>query len=147
MLCPKRCIGFVVCDPTLSALPCYADYTCYSEIHYTVIPISTRWGVSALTAAGRMGDRYEGGDNDAQQPEFKIYVGGLSFNSTKESISEAFSVAGKVTNVQLVLDKETGRLKGYGFVSFEDDKAYQYALDKVLLKRHIARLVFWNTPG
>lgn len=94
-----------------------------------------------------MGDRQAPATDDMERPEYKIYVGGLSFDSTKESISQAFSVAGEVTNVQLVYDRETQRLKGYGFVTFADEKAYLYALEKVLPRtRVVARLASASAP-
>lgn len=61
----------------------------------------------------------------------KIYVGGLNFSATKDDIYDVFSEAGKVINIQLVVDHETQRSKGYAFVSFADEDAYLYALRKV----------------
>jgi RNA recognition motif-containing protein len=45
-----------------------------------------------------------------------IYVGNLSFDVTSESVEEIFAEYGKVTRVQLPTDRETGRLRGFGFV-------------------------------
>ncbi|KAG2446716.1 hypothetical protein HYH02_008281 [Chlamydomonas schloesseri] len=61
----------------------------------------------------------------------KIYVGGLNFSATKDDIYDVFSEAGKVINIQLVVDHETQRSKGYAFVTFADEDAYLYALRKM----------------
>ena len=45
-----------------------------------------------------------------------IYVGNLPFNATLERIQELFSSYGSVENVNLITDRETGRLRGFGFV-------------------------------
>jgi RNA recognition motif-containing protein len=46
-----------------------------------------------------------------------IYVGNLPFNATAEAIRELFSSYGTVENVNLITDRETGRLRGFGFVA------------------------------
>ena len=46
----------------------------------------------------------------------RIYVGNLSFNSTTESVRELFRAHGEVVDVHLVMDRETGRPRGFGFV-------------------------------
>ncbi len=45
-----------------------------------------------------------------------IYVGNLPFSTTEEEIRNLFSVYGTVDNVSLITDRETGRLRGFGFV-------------------------------
>jgi RNA recognition motif-containing protein len=50
-----------------------------------------------------------------------IYVGNLSYQATKEDITEVFSEYGKVKRVQLPTDRETGRLRGFAFVDLEED--------------------------
>lgn len=45
-----------------------------------------------------------------------IYIGNLPFSATEESIQELFSVYGTVDSVKLITDRETGRLRGFGFV-------------------------------
>jgi len=46
-----------------------------------------------------------------------IYVGNLPFSATSEAIEKLFSTYGVVENVNLIKDRETGRLRGFGFVS------------------------------
>jgi RNA recognition motif-containing protein len=45
-----------------------------------------------------------------------IYVGNLPFNATAETIQKLFSAYGTVETVNLITDRETGRLRGFGFV-------------------------------
>jgi len=50
----------------------------------------------------------------------KLFIGGLPGTVTSESMREFFSQFGKVIDSTVMLDRETGRSKGFGFVSFED---------------------------
>ena len=45
-----------------------------------------------------------------------IYVGNLPFSTTEDEIRELFSAYGMVERVNLIIDRETGRLRGFGFV-------------------------------
>jgi RNA recognition motif-containing protein len=47
----------------------------------------------------------------------RLYVGNLSFNSTNDSIREAFAQHGTVTDVHVVMDRDTGRSRGFAFVT------------------------------
>lgn len=50
----------------------------------------------------------------------KLFIGGLAATVTSESMREFFSQFGKVIDSTVMLDRETGRSKGFGFISFED---------------------------
>jgi cold-inducible RNA-binding protein len=50
----------------------------------------------------------------------KLFVGGLSWNTTDEGLREAFSRFGSVVEAKVVTDRETGRSRGFGFVSYQD---------------------------
>ena len=50
----------------------------------------------------------------------KLYVGNLSFSSTENDIRDHFSAYGEVLSVNLITDRETGRLRGFGFVEMDD---------------------------
>ena len=52
-----------------------------------------------------------------------IFVGNLAFNTTEEQLHQAFSEIGRVLNVRLVTDIETGKPRGFAFVEFEDPQA------------------------
>jgi cleavage stimulation factor subunit 2 len=48
-----------------------------------------------------------------------IFVGNLNFNTTEEQLHQIFSEVGRVVNVRMVLDPETGKMRGFAFVEFE----------------------------
>jgi len=50
----------------------------------------------------------------------KIYVGNLPFSATESQVKDLFSKHGNVQSVALIMDKETGRPRGFGFVEIED---------------------------
>ena len=47
----------------------------------------------------------------------RLYVGNLSYNSTSDSIRAAFSECGEVTDVHVVMDRDSGRPRGFAFVT------------------------------
>ena len=51
----------------------------------------------------------------------KLYVGNLSYSVTSESLSQVFSAYGKVVSSDVIMDRETGRSKGFGFVEMSTD--------------------------
>ncbi len=58
----------------------------------------------------------------------KLYVGNLSYSTTSEGLQAAFEKAGKVVSAIVMMDKMTGRSRGFGFVEMEDADA-QAAID------------------
>jgi len=61
----------------------------------------------------------------------KIYVGNLSFNSSDNELAAVFAEHGEVVSAKVVLDRETGRSRGFGFVEMSDDNAAMQAIDAV----------------
>ena len=61
----------------------------------------------------------------------KIYVGNLSFSVTDDELNQAFASFGSVTSARVVMDRMTGRSKGFGFVEIEDDGAADEAINKM----------------
>lgn len=59
----------------------------------------------------------------------KLYVGGLSYNTTEDSLREAFSQAGTVESAAVITDRMTGRSKGFGFVEMATDEEAQAAIE------------------
>jgi len=49
-----------------------------------------------------------------------IYVGNLPFSATEAAVKELFEEYGPVNSVNLITDRDTGRLRGFGFVEMED---------------------------
>ena len=61
--------------------------------------------------------------------EAKIFVGGLPWALDSEDLREAFQEFGQVTEANVVYDRETGRSRGFGFVSFAEPEQAQKALE------------------
>ena len=59
----------------------------------------------------------------------KLYVGGVPYSSTDESLRAAFAQAGEVTSANIIMDRMTGRSKGFGFVEMSDDASAQAAIE------------------
>ena len=59
----------------------------------------------------------------------KLFVGGISWGTTDQGLRDAFSQAGMVASAQVIIDKMTGRSKGFGFVEMETDAEAQAAID------------------
>ena len=59
----------------------------------------------------------------------KLYVGGLAYSSTEDSVRDYFSQAGSVASVAIINDKMTGRSKGFGFVEMSSDEEAQKAIE------------------
>jgi len=58
----------------------------------------------------------------------RLFVGNLPFSMTEDSLKALFETAGPVAFVRIVIDRETGRPKGFGFVEFERPEAAATAL-------------------
>jgi len=59
----------------------------------------------------------------------KLYVGGLPYATTDAELKDAFSQAGSVVSAVVIMDKMTGRSKGFGFVEMSSDEEAQKAID------------------
>ena len=60
---------------------------------------------------------------------FRIFVGNLSYDVADGDLREAFSAFGDVVFFRVILDRETGKSRGFGFVEFKEESAGQKALD------------------
>jgi cold-inducible RNA-binding protein len=58
----------------------------------------------------------------------KLFVGGLSWNTSDESLRSSFASYGEVTDAKVVTDRETGRSRGFGFVTFAQEADAQSAI-------------------
>ena len=58
----------------------------------------------------------------------KIYVGNLPWRATDAQLSQLFGAHGDVSEAKIVTDRETGRSRGFGFVTMTDDGAAQTAI-------------------
>ena len=59
----------------------------------------------------------------------KLYVGNLSFGSTEDDITDAFSAHGTVTSVNIIMDRDTGRPRGFAFVEMSSASEAQAAVE------------------
>ena len=59
----------------------------------------------------------------------KLYVGNLAYSVRDESLHEAFSQFGTVNSAKVMMDRETGRSKGFGFVEMSSDPEAQSAIN------------------
>jgi len=61
----------------------------------------------------------------------KLYIGNLSFSVRDEELSNAFASFGTIVSARVVMDRDTGRSKGFGFVEFDSDDAGQNAIESM----------------
>lgn len=59
----------------------------------------------------------------------KLYVGGLPYSTTEDELRDAFSQAGTVSSASIIMDRMTGRSKGFGFVEMASDEDAQKGID------------------
>ena len=59
----------------------------------------------------------------------KLYVGGLSYNTTEATLRQAFEAAGTVESATIIIDKMTNRSKGFGFVEMSSDEEAAKAIE------------------
>jgi RNA recognition motif-containing protein len=61
----------------------------------------------------------------------KLYVGNLSFNTSETDLRSAFEQFGTVVDLHVAIDRETGRPRGFAFVTFETEEASKQAIAKL----------------
>jgi RNA recognition motif-containing protein len=59
----------------------------------------------------------------------KLYVGGVSYSTTDEGLKNEFEKAGIVISAKIIIDRETGRSKGFGFVEMSSVEQAQKAIE------------------
>jgi RNA recognition motif-containing protein len=62
----------------------------------------------------------------------KLFVGSLSWDTNDTKLLQAFSRFGEITEAKVITDRDSGRSRGFGFVTFEDDEA----ADRAMPQRH-----------
>src|SRR5207245_2970150 len=58
----------------------------------------------------------------------RLYVGNLTYGSTDATLRQLFEAHGTVTSAQIIMDRDTGRSKGFGFVEMSSDQEAQAAI-------------------
>jgi len=59
----------------------------------------------------------------------KLYIGGLPYSTNDAALKDLFSKAGNVSSAMVIMDKMTGRSRGFGFVEMSSDEETQAAID------------------
>jgi len=58
----------------------------------------------------------------------KLYVGNLSYDVTNDTLEQMFAAHGSIRSAQVIMDRDTGRSKGFGFVEMSNDQEAQTAI-------------------
>ena len=61
----------------------------------------------------------------------KLYVGSLSYDTTEDSLKDFFSKAGTVSSASIIIDKFSGRSKGFGFVEMSNEDEAKKAIEEL----------------
>lgn len=61
----------------------------------------------------------------------KLYVGNMSYNTTEDDLRDIFSQYGNVLSATIIMDRETRRPKGFGFVEMEENSAADAAISQL----------------
>ena len=69
----------------------------------------------------------------------KLYVGNLSFQTTEQDLNKLFAQHGTVTETNLIMDRETGRPRGFGFITMSSAEEGQRAIDALHGQNHDGR--------
>lgn len=73
-----------------------------------------------------------------------IFVGSLSFNATEEDLREIFGAFGSVERASILIDRETGRSRGFGFVEMSNDSEADAAIAALNGSTHLGRTLNVN---
>lgn len=71
----------------------------------------------------------------------KLFVGSLAYSATDDDLQAAFAAVGNVVSAKVIMDRETGRSKGFGFVEMSTDDEAKAAIDQVNGKEIAGRAV------
>lgn len=74
----------------------------------------------------------------------KLFVGSLSYQATDDDLQAAFAAYGKVLSAKVIMDRDTGRSKGFAFIEMEDDAAAQTAIKEMNGKEIAGRAIVVN---
>ncbi len=72
----------------------------------------------------------------------KVFVGSLSWDTTNDTLAAHFASVGTVTKADVLMDKMTGKSKGFGFVEFSSEAEAQAAVDKLNQSELDGRAIF-----
>ncbi len=61
----------------------------------------------------------------------KLYVGNLPYSATDQSLTDAFSQYGTVQSAKVIMDRDSGRSKGFGFIEMSTDDEAQDSINRL----------------
>ncbi len=61
----------------------------------------------------------------------KLFIGSLSWNTTSEELQSAFAACGEVVEAKVITDRDTGRSRGFGFVTYRDEQSATNAIEQL----------------
>ncbi|XP_066371755.1 glycine-rich RNA-binding protein 2 [Miscanthus floridulus] len=67
----------------------------------------------------------------AADVEYRCFVGGLAWATNNESLEQAFASYGEILDSKIITDRETGRSRGFGFVTFSSEQSMLDAIEKM----------------
>ncbi len=74
----------------------------------------------------------------------KLYCGNLSYNTSSSDLDQLFAPFGQVQSAEVIMDRDTGRSKGFGFVEMSSDAEAAAAIEGLNLKEHDGRALAVN---
>lgn len=74
----------------------------------------------------------------------KLYVGGLSYDTTEETLKDLFAQTGTVESATIIIDRMSGRSKGFGFVEMASEEEAQKAIETLNGKELDGRNIIVN---
>ncbi len=74
----------------------------------------------------------------------KLFVGNISYGTTDEQLKEHFTQIGEVESAKVIIDKMTGRSKGFGFVEMSTEEEAQKAIEELDQKEYDGRALNVN---
>ena len=74
----------------------------------------------------------------------QIYVGNMNYRTTQEALESLFSQYGEVQSVKIITDRETGRAKGFAFITMDDDASAKTAVEELNEKEFEGRTLRIN---
>ncbi|XP_050234161.1 glycine-rich RNA-binding protein RZ1A [Mercurialis annua] len=67
----------------------------------------------------------------SEEVEYRCFIGGLSWSTSDRGLKDAFEKFGHLLEAKVVVDKFSGRSRGFGFVTFDEKKAMEEAIDEM----------------
>ena len=74
----------------------------------------------------------------------KLYVGNMSFDTSESEVRKAFEAHGQVDSVTIIMDRDTGRPKGFGFIEMSNDAEAKKAVEGMNGKDFMGRTLNVN---